>query len=199
MRVMIIEDEILIGRFIQQLLKNNLTCESLVVITSEEAKQEIPTFLPHLILCDINLHDTHDGIELIQDLRSDYHFETIFVTSYHTRSIVERATLTRPANYIVKPIDATQFAIAMSLVQKRLENYQEAGTAKENIAQKLSKSEYNILQMISNNMTTNEIALRLFISVRTVRNHRHNISQKLELPADNNSLVKWAIENRQHI
>jgi DNA-binding CsgD family transcriptional regulator len=99
----------------------------------------------------------------------------------------------------VKPIDATQFAIAISLVQKRLENFQEAGTAKENIVKKLSKSEYNILQMISNNMTTNEIAMRLFINVRTVRNHRHNISQKLELSNDNNSLVKWAIENRQHI
>jgi DNA-binding NarL/FixJ family response regulator len=199
MRVMIIEDEILIGRFIQQLLKNNIACESLVVITIEEAKQAIPTFLPHLILCDINLHDKHDGIELIQELQSGYHFETIFITSYHTQNIVERATLTRPANYILKPIDATQFTIAMSLVQKRLENFQEAGTAKENITKKLSKSEYNILQMISNNMTTNEIALRLFISVRTVRNHRHNISQKLELSNDNNSLVKWAIENRQHI
>jgi DNA-binding CsgD family transcriptional regulator len=33
----------------------------------------------------------------------------------------------------------------------------------------------------------------LFIAEKTVRNHRYNIIKKLDLPNDNNSLLKWAI------
>jgi DNA-binding NarL/FixJ family response regulator len=199
MRVLIIEDEIIIGRFIQQLVHKNLDCETSLVISSEEAKTEMPLFLPHLVLSDINLKAESDGIELVRALQASYHFETIFITSYRTHGVVEKATLTSPANYIVKPIDETQFAISIKLVESRLLNMPLAGKPRENIASKLTKTEYKILQLISNNLTTNDISMRLFISVSTVRNHRHNISQKLELSNDNNSLVKWALENKAMI
>jgi DNA-binding CsgD family transcriptional regulator len=60
----------------------------------------------------------------------------------------------------------------------------------------LTKAECKILQLISDNKTTAEIADTLFISPNTVKNHRHNISRKLELSTDNNALIKWAIENK---
>lgn len=59
----------------------------------------------------------------------------------------------------------------------------------------LTKSERKILKMISNNHTSKEIAGELFISIKTVENHRSNISKKLDLHGSH-SLVKFAIQNK---
>jgi DNA-binding CsgD family transcriptional regulator len=54
----------------------------------------------------------------------------------------------------------------------------------------------NILKLIARQKTTNEIANMLFISPKTVANHRTNISKKLGLTGEQNGLLKWAIENK---
>lgn len=59
----------------------------------------------------------------------------------------------------------------------------------------LSHSEYRILSMIAEQKTSKTISEELFISEKTVRNHRYNISKKLNLDTNNNNLLKWAIAN----
>ncbi len=63
---------------------------------------------------------------------------------------------------------------------------------------KLSATERRILKLISEHKTSKEIADRLAISVRTVDNHRMNISTKLDLHGSN-SLLKFAIEHRSDL
>jgi DNA-binding NarL/FixJ family response regulator len=60
----------------------------------------------------------------------------------------------------------------------------------------LSTHEVNILKLIAMQKTTAEIASMLFISPKTVSNHRTNISKKLGLNGQQNGLLKWAIENK---
>ncbi|HJT74041.1 MAG TPA: response regulator transcription factor, partial [Chitinophaga sp.] len=62
------------------------------------------------------------------------------------------------------------------------------------IHNKLSKTEFRIMQMIAEGLSTREIAEQLNISIKTVENHRHNISKKLNLTG-HNSLIKYAIKN----
>jgi DNA-binding CsgD family transcriptional regulator len=59
----------------------------------------------------------------------------------------------------------------------------------------LSHTEYKILELIAQKKTSKEIANRLFIAEKTVRNHRYNIVKKMDLKEDKNSLLKWAISN----
>ena len=61
----------------------------------------------------------------------------------------------------------------------------------------LTSHEVNILKLIAKQKTTAEIADMLFISPKTVSNHRTNISKKLELKGEQNGLLKWAIEHRE--
>ena len=61
----------------------------------------------------------------------------------------------------------------------------------------LSKHEINILKLIARQKTSAEIADMLFISPKTVGNHRSNISKKLSLKGEQNGLLKWAIEHRE--
>lgn len=62
----------------------------------------------------------------------------------------------------------------------------------------LTKTERNILRFISENKTSKEIAEVLFLSHRTVENHRTNISNKLNLKGSH-SLLKFAIENKSYL
>lgn len=56
-------------------------------------------------------------------------------------------------------------------------------------------TESKILQLIAQQKKSKEIAKILFVSEKTIRNHRYNIKKKLDLPKENNSLLKWAILN----
>ncbi|MBV6480272.1 MAG: Oxygen regulatory protein NreC [Ignavibacteria bacterium] len=62
----------------------------------------------------------------------------------------------------------------------------------------LTLTERRILKLISQNKTSREISEELFISSKTVDNHRTNISNKLNLHGTH-SLVKFAIENKSII
>jgi two-component system nitrate/nitrite response regulator NarL len=60
---------------------------------------------------------------------------------------------------------------------------------------KLTATESRVLQLIAEQKKSKEIAEILFVSEKTIRNHRYNIKKKLDLPKENNSLLKWAIMN----
>ncbi|HCY45200.1 MAG TPA: DNA-binding response regulator, partial [Flavobacteriales bacterium] len=55
------------------------------------------------------------------------------------------------------------------------------------------------LKLISRKKTTSEIADMLFISPKTVSNHRNNISKKLDLGGKQNGLMKWALEHKSEL
>ena len=61
--------------------------------------------------------------------------------------------------------------------------------------QSLTTSEKRVLRLIGQNLTSKEIAEELFISYRTVQNHRFNICQKLGFKG-HNKLLQFALEHR---
>jgi DNA-binding CsgD family transcriptional regulator len=52
-----------------------------------------------------------------------------------------------------------------------------------------------ILGLIAQQKKSKEIAYILHVSEKTIRNHRYNIKKKLNLPNENNSLLKWAVSH----
>ena len=191
-RVLIIEDEIIIARYIQQLLQGNFDWNVKIAVNVEEAGKEMGDLRPHLILCDINLGNNTDGVDLVAGFLKQHTFETIFITSYQSKGMIERASQVRPVNYIIKPLDETQFLATMTMTGVRLSAPKETSPAKE----LLTKSEYEVLQLIAGNRSTREIATTLHISPLTVKNHRHNICRKLSLPPGNNAILRWAMEHK---
>jgi DNA-binding NarL/FixJ family response regulator len=62
----------------------------------------------------------------------------------------------------------------------------------------LTKTEILVLRAIANHKTSREIADEMFVSLKTVENHRNNISRKLNLQGSN-SLLKFALNNKAFI
>jgi DNA-binding NarL/FixJ family response regulator len=194
-RILIIEDEIIIARFIERQLKSNVECETAIAVSAEEARTTMAAFLPHLLLCDIQLEQEHSGIDLIVDLRRRYAFEVIYITSYQNRSVIEKAAATHPANYLIKPIDETQLFTGIQLVMARIRSDDQAGKAFLQSDINFTENEIRILRLIREKKTTMDIADTLHLSRYTVKNHRHTICRKLQLRDENNALLKWVVEN----
>jgi DNA-binding NarL/FixJ family response regulator len=194
-RILIIEDEIIIARFIERLLKTHFEGDIRIAVSAGEARTAMADFLPHLLLCDIQLEEELSGIGLITELRRRFAFEVIYITSYQHRSIIEQAAATLPANYIIKPIDETQLLTGVQLVMSRLQANDQAGKAFLRSNTIFTEIELRILRLIREKKTTMDIAETLHLSRFTIKNHRHTICRKLQLEDENNALLKWVVQN----
>ncbi|WP_119081079.1 response regulator transcription factor [Chitinophaga alhagiae] len=193
-RVLIVEDEIIIARFIEQQLKAHFDCETAIAISSAEAQEAMPKLLPHLLLCDINLEETVSGIQLVRALQQQYSFEVLYISSYNDKKIIEEAIQSDASNYIIKPVDEMQLFAGVRLIMEKLARKNSGETP---AAAQLSSAEQRIVQLISLRKSTKEIAEIMFLSPYTVKNQRHKICRKLGLKDENNALLKWALENGQ--
>lgn len=80
-----------------------------------------------------------------------------------------------------------------SIRERLLEGMLEAKQKPAMTKRKLTARERDVLQLIAMEFTNQQIADRLFISLRTVENHRHNLIQKLEVK-NGLGLIKAAME-----
>lgn len=67
------------------------------------------------------------------------------------------------------------------------------------LLEKLSNTEKKIVLLISRQKSTKEIAAKLFVSEKTIENHRYNIAKKLELTGGQNTLLKFAMEHSGYL
>jgi len=115
----------------------------------------------------------------------------IYLTAFSDRKIVELAGKTHPLNYILKPWSDHQIRVSVEMAFDQLAAQVSQGLKLTNLTQ----SELKILELIAQNKKSKEIADLLFISEKTVKNHRYNISKKLNLSTENNSLLSFALSH----
>jgi len=104
-RIFIVEDESILALEIQIRLKT-LGYEVVGSAASgEEAIQKILEHLPDLVLMDIRIKGNIDGIETAAELRKHIDIPVIFLTAYADSKTLERAKITDPFGYIIKPVE----------------------------------------------------------------------------------------------
>jgi DNA-binding response OmpR family regulator len=88
------------------------------------AKNKIATYTPDIIIIDISLQESNDGIELAKFVKKKYDIPFIYLTSYSDDDIISQAKKTEPYGYIVKPFDpgSLHATIQMALFKYDLEN-----------------------------------------------------------------------------
>ena len=103
-KVMIVEDELITGEAIGILLKK-LNYDPIEIASSgEEAISKLEDLEPDLILMDIILAGRMDGIEAAQIINSKYDIPIIFITAYGDKKTLDKAKISEPYGYLVKPI-----------------------------------------------------------------------------------------------
>ncbi len=103
--ILIVEDDLLSAAIIKKILLNKNYNVSKIITTSYEAIEHVNVSQPDLILMDIFLEDDVDGITAAQKIRELYDIPIIYLTSDSTDETIQRAKITEPFGYLVKPVD----------------------------------------------------------------------------------------------
>ena len=155
-----------------------------------------------VILLDINLPDI-SGIDLCKKIQKEFpEIKILGISTFSERSYISRMIENGASGYLIKSASAEEIEEAINTV---LKGKIYLSVSMEHIAKPLSiipsdnlpaltKREKEILQLISEGLTNNQIAEKLFISPLTVDSHRKNLLTKLNV---NNtaSLIKLAVQN----
>ncbi|MBT9493786.1 MAG: response regulator [Paucibacter sp.] len=102
-RILIVEDEHIVARDLQQQLEE-LGYEAVGHAVSGEQGLAMATRLkPDLVLMDIQLGSAIDGISAAQQIRASLALPVVFLTAFAADDVLARAKLTEPFGYILKP------------------------------------------------------------------------------------------------
>lgn len=121
-QILIVEDESIIARDIQDCLENLGYSVPATASTGLEAITKATALRPDLILMDIRLKGDMDGIQAAERIWNSLKIPIIYATGFSDRDTLERAKLTRPFGYILKPIEERELyaAIETALHQYRV-------------------------------------------------------------------------------
>jgi len=120
-RVLVVEDEIVVSEDLQQRL---VALGFEVVGAADTASDAIRLAIserPDVALMDIMLHGRPDGIDAAEHLRGKLNIPVIYLTAHSDRATLQKARLTDPSGYIVKPFDDEQLLVAIELAPRRHE------------------------------------------------------------------------------
>jgi PAS domain S-box-containing protein len=103
-KILIVEDEAIIAMEVESQLQSLGYQVTSVVDTGEKAIKKAEEEKPDLILMDIRIKGEMDGIETAEEIRNKFGIPVIFSTAYLDQERIERAKITMPFGYVLKPI-----------------------------------------------------------------------------------------------
>lgn len=101
--IMIVEDESIVAKDIQQTLKKHGYDTCGPFSRAEDALEKIEETSPDLVLMDIMLKGKKSGIDAAEEIRDKYSIPVVFLTAYADESTLDKAKRAEPYGYILKP------------------------------------------------------------------------------------------------
>jgi DNA-binding NarL/FixJ family response regulator len=175
---------------LRQGLRRALEAESIEVVgeaaDGEEGVRVALELRPDVVLMDVSMPRL-DGIDATRRLvAADADMRVVMLTMHVDRDVVENALKAGAVGYVTKDASVGEVAEAIRLAangDRPLSPHlagallREARSGNDGI---ISTREEEVLQLVADGLGTNEIAARLYISHRTVKNHLASIYDKLD-------------------
>lgn len=166
-----------------------------------------------IVIVDIDMPGKN-GLEVCEALVTQKCKSKIIVlTMYNDLEMLKLAFFNGAKGYLVKDNTSEELVDCIQVVlsgknyiakgirdQEQLIDHDNLG--KFNIADplnSLTRTELKTLKLVSQKLSSKEIADLLFVSVKSVENYRSRICKKLNLDARNNSLLLWVVDNKKII
>lgn len=132
-RVLVVEDEVLVARDIQARLTRMGYEVVGTVARGEDAVTTALEQLPDLILMDINLRGEMDGIEAAVQINESRSIPIIFCTAYSNDEVLDRAKITSPFGYVLKPFDNRELEINIEIALFKHKVERDLAQTKQNL------------------------------------------------------------------
>jgi two-component system response regulator DevR len=158
--------------------------------TAEEAIQRVPALRPDVAVLDVRLPDG-DGVEVCRELRSRMpELRCLMLTSFADDDALFAAIMGGASGYVLKQIRGTDLVSAIvrvgqgeslidPILTKRVLDRLRSGPEQDERLARLSEQERKILDLLSEGLTNRQIAGRLFLAEKTVKNYVSNLLTKL--------------------
>ena len=114
-QILVVEDEGLIAADIQNRLKRLGYSVPAIAHSSNDALQCARSMPFDLVLMDIHLKGKPDGIATAHKLRAEFDLPVVYVTAHADQKTIDRAKLTQPGGYILKPITDQDLSSAVQI------------------------------------------------------------------------------------
>jgi len=184
-------------RLLREGLRRSLTDEGFDVVgeaaDGEEACELAASLLPDVVLMDVSMPNL-GGVEAARRIHQEHpEVRVVMLTMHADAEVVAQAIREGASGYLVKDCSTDEIADAIRLAAggetaisphlaasmlgeiRRLDRAQEADEERL-----ITKREEEVLQLIADGCSTPEVAQKLFISQKTVKNHLAAIYQKLD-------------------
>ncbi len=190
-RVFLLDDHEIVRRGIADLLDVE---DGIIIVgeagTAAEALHRMPAARPHVAVLDARLPDG-SGIDVCRDIRSSMpEVHCLILTSYDDNDAVFAAVMAGAAGYLLKEIRGANLVDAIRQVAEgktlldpavtgRLITRLRAGAPPDQRLASLTDREREILGLITEGLTNRQIAERLFLAEKTVKNYVSGLLSKL--------------------
>ena len=130
-RVLIVEDEALSARILHDCLQQLGYSVLGMAFSGEEAVQRVAETQPDLVLMDIKLQGEMDGVQAAEQIRTRFDIPVIYLTGCSDDATLQRAKLTEPYGYILKPFETRELhthieiALYKHATEKSLRQYRD--------------------------------------------------------------------------
>lgn len=162
---------------------------------------------PDLVLLDLSLPD-QSGVEVTQQIRAFLPNTRVIIVSMHSKvELISKAFQAGATGYVVKESATEKLvegleavskgeyfldsALSQKVVSKLVESSGKASKSVDARYESLTPREQQVLRLLVEGLSAKEIAEKLFISPKTVENHRTNIMNKLDIHSTM-ELVRYA-------
>lgn len=203
-RVLLADDHTLVRAGFRALFQS---IEDIEVIAEaadgREALQMIATQQPDVVLMDIAMSGLN-GLEATARVAQEFpHVHVVMLSMHANEEYVLQALRAGAMGYLLKDASVTELELAINAVMrgetylspavsKHVVEYVQRVGGESSSLQRLTARQREILQLIAEGCTTQEIARMLHISVKTVETHRAQLMERLDIH-DVAGLVRYAI------
>ena len=201
-KILLADDHAIVMEGIKEVLSAD---EEISVVGTVANGEEVIRFIRRnpnnvdVVVLDINM-PVMDGISCSRQLKKEFpELKIIILTMYAQKSFVEEIVKLGIDGCLLKNNTGKELIDAVLRVISGKQYYDRIGTfnsEEEEVTQyKLSERELEIIKLLSEGMTSGEIAEKLYLSGHTVKTHRKNILRKLNV-SNSSQAVQFCLNNQ---
>lgn len=211
--ILVADDHPVFRRGLVQILEEQFPRARLIEAgNGSEALIAVHEHKPTIAILDVDM-PKRNGLEVAAEIRRrGLSIAVVILTMHDNEEFFNRAMDIGVMGYLLKDSVVSEITSCLQTVSagrhyytpslgeywvRRDQNKQQQKSIQVGLSA-LTPTERNILKLIAGNKTTREIAEDLFISPKTVENHRSNIAGKLGLRG-NNAVLRFALENKSRL
>ncbi|PCJ66856.1 MAG: hypothetical protein COA58_05235 [Bacteroidetes bacterium] len=181
--IAIVDDHILFADALKEVLPVNSTIATAITFSrGEDLLTHFESDSVDLVLLDVGIKNGKSGFEILKEIKYRRpHIKVIMLSMHTQRKYVNTAKELGANGYLIKESSAQDLKKAIDKVARGCDFYTDHEFNEPNKLDILSKSEYEIAELLIQGKSSKEIAEETFRSKETIDTHRKNIYRKLEI------------------